>query len=192
MKRTFIYSAGAGIAVSLFLGMLSSCSGNKKAENETTDQDSLKAMEELVQTVIKPLPEYVNPNYNASFFTDATKKGETASDSTYIETPTGLKYVMVQDGSGVNPGPTDVVTVQYIGNLENGVQFDSSVDRGEPASFPLNQVIPGWTEGLQYMKPGGVAVFYIPSELAYGERDLGIIPANSPLIFWVQLLDINK
>ena len=84
------------------------------------------------------------------------------------------------------------MTVHYTGMLTDGKVFDSSVDRGQPATFPLNRVIPGWTEGLQLMQQGGTAVFYIPSELAYGKQGApGTIPPDSDLIFAVQLLGVN-
>ena len=99
---------------------------------------------------------------------------------------------MVQKGSGIAPKASDAVTVHYTGMLTDGKVFDSSVDRGQPATFPLNRVIPGWTEGLQLMQQGGTAVFYIPSELAYGKQGApGTIPPDSDLIFAVQLLGVN-
>lgn len=107
-------------------------------------------------------------------------------------TASGLQYEVVKEGTGAKPKATDVVSVHYTGTLINGTKFDSSVDRGQPAEFPLNGVIPGWTEGLQLMSVGSKYKFYIPSELAYGARDQGPIPANSVLIFDVELLDIKK
>jgi FKBP-type peptidyl-prolyl cis-trans isomerase len=107
-------------------------------------------------------------------------------------TASGLQYEVVKEGSGPKPKATDVVSVHYTGTLINGTKFDSSVDRGQPAEFPLNGVIPGWTEGLQLMPVGSKYKFYIPSELAYGARDQGPIPANSVLIFDVELLEIKK
>ena len=83
-------------------------------------------------------------------------------------TPSGLQYEVIAEGKGERPTATDQVEVHYTGKLLDGTVFDSSFDRGEAIDFPLNQVIPGWTEGLQLMKPGGEAVFYIPYKLAYG------------------------
>jgi FKBP-type peptidyl-prolyl cis-trans isomerase len=108
-------------------------------------------------------------------------------------TASGLKYVVIKEGSGERPVATSNVKVHYVGTLTNGTEFDSSVKRGEPIDFGLNQVIPGWTEGLQLMTEGSKYKFYIPYTLAYGERAMGnVIPAKSDLIFEVELLKINK
>ncbi|WP_289048495.1 FKBP-type peptidyl-prolyl cis-trans isomerase [Carboxylicivirga marina] len=107
-------------------------------------------------------------------------------------TASGLQYKVIEEGTGANPVATDVVTVHYKGTLINGEVFDSS-HGGEPISFPLNRVIPGWTEGLQLMKEGGKNIFYIPYELAYGERGAGqVIPPYSALIFEVELIKIGE
>ena len=108
-------------------------------------------------------------------------------------TNSGLQYIVLEEGNGENPKATDTVKVHYEGTLINGQIFDSSIKRGEPVEFPLNHVIPGWTEGLQLMKVGAKYRFFIPSELAYGEHGAGeMIPPNSALIFEVELLDIVK
>lgn len=106
-------------------------------------------------------------------------------------TPSGLQYKHTQEGTGAMPDGNDKVTVHYHGTLIDGTVFDSSVQRGTPATFGLNQVIPGWTEGLQYMKEGGKTTFYIPSELAYGSRNQNKIPGNSTLIFEVELIKVE-
>jgi len=109
-----------------------------------------------------------------------------------IETASGLQYEIVKDTTGAKPKPTDQVTVHYTGKLINGTVFDSSVERGQPATFGLDQVIKGWTEGLQLMSPGSKYRFYIPSELAYGAGGQNGIPPNSVLIFDVELIGINQ
>ncbi len=107
-------------------------------------------------------------------------------------TASGLKYIVLKEGTGPKPTATSNVKVHYTGNLVSGKVFDSSVQRGEPIDFGLNQVIKGWTEGLQLMSEGSKYKFYIPYNLAYGDRAMGeIIPAKSDLIFEVELLKIN-
>ena len=108
------------------------------------------------------------------------------------ETASGLQYVVEKEGTGAQPAATDEVTVHYTGKLVDGTVFDSSVNRGEPATFPLNQVIKGWTEGLQLMKEGAKYRFFIPSDLAYGPQGAGPIPPNSTLIFDVELIKVEK
>lgn len=107
-------------------------------------------------------------------------------------TDSGLQYLVVKEGNGKKPGPNDVVTVHYTGRLIDGTVFDSSVERGEPATFAVGQVIPGWVEGLQLMSEGSAYRLFIPSELAYGEHGTGPIQPNSTLIFDVQLLKVGK
>ena len=107
-------------------------------------------------------------------------------------TGSGLRYVMHKEGTGATPKATDQVLVHYTGKFLDGKVFDSSVQRGQPISFGLNQVIKGWTEGLQLMKEGGKATFYIPYQLAYGEQGYpGAIPPKSDLIFEVELIKVN-
>ncbi|MEH6652398.1 MAG: FKBP-type peptidyl-prolyl cis-trans isomerase [Motiliproteus sp.] len=116
---------------------------------------------------------------------NATKEGVTTTES-------GLQLKVVEAGDGdTHPGPTDKVKVHYHGTLINGSVFDSSVDRGEPITFGLNQVIPGWTEGLQTMVVGEKTRLFIPSKLGYGNSSAGSIPAGSTLIFDVELIAIN-
>jgi FKBP-type peptidyl-prolyl cis-trans isomerase len=108
-------------------------------------------------------------------------------------TESGLQYKVIKEGSGPNPGPEDVVKVHYRGKLLNGTVFDASYDRGEPIEFGLNQVIPGWTEGLQLMNAGSIYELYIPAELAYGDRGAGeVIPGGSTLIFEVELISFKS
>ena len=106
------------------------------------------------------------------------------------ETPTGLQYRVLQEGEGTSPGKTDQVKVHYTGCLIDGSEFDSSIERGEPSSFGLTQVIKGWTEGLQLMKVGSKFELFIHPKLGYGSRQKPNIPANSLLIFEIELLEI--
>lgn len=106
-------------------------------------------------------------------------------------TDTGLQYKVLEAGSGKSPKATDIVEVNYEGKLIDGTVFDSSYERGEPIEFPLNQVIAGWTEGLQLMKEGGKYEFYIPADIAYGEAGNAGIEPNSTLIFTVELLSVK-
>lgn len=106
-------------------------------------------------------------------------------------TASGLHYEVIAEGTGAKPVATDTVKVHYTGKLVDGTVFDSSVQRGEPAEFPLNGVIPGWTEGLQLVGVGGKLKLYIPSKLGYGEQGAGgAIPPNATLVFDVELLEI--
>lgn len=108
-----------------------------------------------------------------------------------VTTASGLQYKVIEEGAGPNPTATDKVRVHYKGTTIDGEEFDSSYERGEPTEFPLNRVIRGWTEGIQLMNPGSKFIFYIPSELAYGERgSRPKIQPNEVLIFEVELLEI--
>jgi FKBP-type peptidyl-prolyl cis-trans isomerase len=107
-------------------------------------------------------------------------------------TPSGLQYETMKEGTGRAPKATDTVTVHYAGWLTNGTPFDSSYKRGQTASFPLNRVIAGWTEGLQLMKEGGTAKFVIPPQLGYGARGAPpVIGPNATLVFQVELIKIG-
>jgi len=108
-----------------------------------------------------------------------------------IVTESGLQYLVIDEGDGKKPLATDTVSVHYTGTFLDGKKFDSSVDRGEPAVFPVNGVIPGWVEGLQLMKCGSFYKLFIPSELAYGGNGAGgVIGPDETLIFEVELIDI--
>lgn len=109
-----------------------------------------------------------------------------------MTTASGLQYQVVSEGTGRKPGPTDRVTVHYTGRLTDGTVFDSSVERGQPATFGVNQVIGGWTEALQLMSEGAKWILYIPAELGYGARGAGgEIPPHAVLVFDVELIRVN-
>ena len=117
---------------------------------------------------------------------------ENARKEGVVTTKSGLQYQVLKDATGRKPTRDDVVRVNYEGKLLNGKVFDSSIARNEPAEFPLGQVIPGWTEGVQLMSVGAKYRFFIPASLAYGEHGAGdAVPPHSTLIFDVELLDIK-
>ncbi|MDT7516844.1 FKBP-type peptidyl-prolyl cis-trans isomerase [Rhodoferax mekongensis] len=115
-----------------------------------------------------------------------------AKEDGAVVTSSGLVYRSLKDGTGASPKATDKVTVHYKGTFPDGREFDSSYKRGQPIDFPLNGVIPCWTEGVQRMKTGGKAKLTCPPEIAYGARGAGgVIPPNATLVFEVELLGVN-
>jgi FKBP-type peptidyl-prolyl cis-trans isomerase FkpA len=133
----------------------------------------------------------------AAFAITPAQKGEdflkeNAKKEGVKTTASGLQYKVLKEGEGKSPTATDTVTVHYRGTLLDGTEFDSSYKRGEPAEFPLNRVIKGWTEGVQLMKEGSKFQFFIPSGLAYGERGTpgGPIGPNETLVFEIELLKV--
>lgn len=162
----------AAFAVVLF--GVTSCAGKDSAK-----EDSGAQAQEIEAVTEQSAPAEANP------------AEANATDDYDFTTDSGLKYKVVREGTGKQPSATDVVEVNYEGRLKDGTVFDSSYQRGQTIEFPLNRVIPGWTEGLQLMKEGAEYIFYIPSNLAYGDQDLGIIPPNSDLIFRVELIKVK-
>jgi FKBP-type peptidyl-prolyl cis-trans isomerase FklB len=164
-----------------------------KGFNDVFNEDSLdiskeqgkKILQEYFEKIAAEKQEKVNKAEMAFLTENATKEG-------VITTESGLQYEILSSGDGKSPNSTDQVTVHYHGTLMDGTVFDSSVDRGEPATFPVTGVIPGWTEALQLMSIGDKWKLTIPSNLAYGERGAGSIGPNAILIFEVELLEINK
>jgi len=128
----------------------------------------------------------VNLEKGKAFLADNGKKSGVKT------TKSGLQYEVLKEGKGAVPKDTSVVSVNYKGTLIDGSEFDSSYSRGQPAEFPVNGVIPGWTEALKLMKVGAKYKLFVPAELAYGEGGRPKIPPNSVLIFEVELLDIKK
>ncbi|WP_081885909.1 FKBP-type peptidyl-prolyl cis-trans isomerase [Haloferula sp. BvORR071] len=158
--------------------------------------DHKSAAEKITPPAPANTAESAAPNADGSTAYDggvSAKSGERPPREETKTTASGLKYKVLKQGSGtVSPKATDMVKVHYHGTLQDGTVFDSSVERKEPAAFPLNAVIPGWTEGLQLMKEGDKFRFEIPANLAYGEQSPSPqIPPNSTLIFEVELLKIN-
>jgi len=117
----------------------------------------------------------------------------TAATAQPVTTASGLVYESLKEGSGESPKATDTVKVHYKGTFPDGKEFDSSYQRGEPTEFPLNRVIPCWTEGVQRMKPGGKAKLTCPAAIAYGARGAGgVIPPNATLHFEIELLSVRR
>lgn len=117
---------------------------------------------------------------------------ENAKKEGVVTLPSGLQYKVIEEGTGKSPEPGDQVTVHYRGTLVDGTEFDSSYERGEPVTFPVGGVIPGWTEALQLMKEGAKWQLFIPPSLAYGEKGAGqVIGPNSTLIFDVELISVQ-
>ncbi len=124
----------------------------------------------------------------------AAPGGASTGSETLTTTASGLKYVDLVVGTGDTPATTDLVTVHYTGTLDNGTVFDASRNHGGPASFPLNRVIKGWTEGVSTMKVGGIRKLVIPPDLGYGAQGAGsgVIPPNATLTFIVELIEVPK
>lgn len=155
---------------------------------DSTGQMDVEAAETFIRTEMQKMAEMKSENNKKAGedFLAANK-----SKPGIQTTASGLQYKITQEGTGAQPDANDKVTVHYHGTTIEGKVFDSSVERGQPATFGLNQVIPGWTEGLQLLKEGGKATLYIPQELAYGARATGPIEGYSTLIFEVELIKVE-
>jgi len=160
-----------------------------------TTQYTVPELQELTRASDMKLKTAQDEKANAASVTNvaegAAYLAENAKKEGVTTTASGLQYEVLTQGEGKSPASeTSTVRVHYKGTLLDGTEFDSSYSRGEPATFPLNRVIPGWTEGVQLMKEGSTYRFTIPSDLAYGERATGSITPNSTLIFDVELLEV--
>ncbi|MDR1177673.1 MAG: FKBP-type peptidyl-prolyl cis-trans isomerase [Spirochaetaceae bacterium] len=154
-------------------------------KDSVEDLNKELSMEEAIATIQQAFTDASRAKESAFFAENGQKEG-------VITTASGLQYEVVTEGSGVKPGAEDTVSVNYEGTLVDGTVFDSSYTRGEPAEFPLNMVIPGWSEGLMLMSVGSTYRLYIPSDLAYGPQGSpGAIPPYATLIFDVELLSIK-
>lgn len=194
-KDTLSYSLGVNIASNL--------------QGQGFDEIDVNALAEAFKDVYEGKDLQISAEeggqlINQYMMKKAQKKGETnqkvgedfleknAKEEGVVVLPSGLQYKVVKEGEGPKPSATDKVTVHYTGKLIDGKVFDSSVQRGQPATFGVNQVIPGWTEALQLMNVGSKYMLYIPSDLAYGPRGAGgDIGPNETLIFEVELIGIE-
>lgn len=165
-------------------GLTDAQAGKKSIYTEAEVIAAGEAFQKEVQAKQKADAAAIQTQSNQFFSLNAKKAGVKTTAS-------GLQYKIDRAGTGKRPSANNTVKVHYKGQLLNGQVFDSSYERGEPIEFPLNQVIAGWTEGLQLIKAGGKITLFIPAQLAYGEQSTGQIPANSPLIFDVELLEVK-
>lgn len=157
-----------------------------------TEEEKMTALNELQQEMMKKMQEEMtkksaeNKEKGLKFLEEnKAKEGVKVTES-------GLQYIVENEGTGPNPKAEETVEVHYTGTLLDGTEFDSSVKRGQPAKFPLNRVIKGWTEGLQLMKKGAKFKFFIPADLAYGDYGSQNIGPGETLVFEVELLSIEK
>ncbi len=164
----------------LVQGLRDGIHGNTLAVGQQEGATLVRAMLKKRQEVAAKAEKKASAEYLAA---EAKKKGARKTES-------GLIYTELKAGTGKSPTATDKVRVHYHGTLRDGTVFDSSVDRGSPAEFPLNRVIPCWTEGVAMMKVGGKSRLVCPAEIAYGDRSTGRIPGGAALTFEVELLDI--
>lgn len=174
--------------------------------NIENQADFLKGMEAVLTESELAIPEEKIGEIINAYFTELQEQSfaevknagklfleENAKKTGVVTLPSGLQYEIITEGKGEKPGLTDVVTTHYHGTLIDGNIFDSSVHRGQPASFPVNGVIKGWTEALQLMAVGSKWKLYVPYQLAYGEQGAGqAIGPYTTLVFEVELLDIQK
>jgi FKBP-type peptidyl-prolyl cis-trans isomerase FkpA len=194
-KKDVSYAFGVAIGNSLKEAYVSlDYSSFLKGIKDVLDKDKpaidMEKAQELIQTAVMEAQEKRNAENAEKEKTFLAENGKKDGVKT---TESGLQYVVLSEGSGVKPKATDTVKVHYTGTFTDGKTFDSSVERGEPAEFVVEEVIPGWVEALQLMPVGSKYKLFIPSALAYGEEGAGgVIPPFSTLVFEVELLSIEK
>ena len=189
------YSLGVNVAKSVKSQGLESIDSDAiaKAFKDVFEGNTLEISEEEANIVLQDyFGKLANVKQKANVEAGQKFLDENAKRDGVVTTATGLQYEVLKEGSGDSPKETDNVTVHYHGTLIDGTVFDSSVDRGQPATFPVNGVIPGWVEALQLMNAGAKYKLFIPSNLAYGERGAGgAIGPNATLVFEVELISIG-
>jgi len=169
-------------------GLKDALSGGKKLMTDEEIRETLTAFQKDLrekQTERNKVLGEKNKKEGEAFLAENKKKEGVKT------LPSGLQYKVIKDGTGKSPKTDDTVVCNYSGRLIDGTEFDSSYKRGEPATFPVNQIIPGWTEALQLMKEGSKWQLFLPADLAYGEQSTGIIGPNSALIFEVELISVK-
>ncbi len=171
----------------LVSGLRNAIDGKEDKMDDKQIQEAMMMLKDARMAEIKGSSEKSQKETDKFFEENKTKEGVKTTAS-------GLQYKVITEGTGEKPSETDIVKVHYTGTLVNGTKFDSSVDRNEPAMFPVNGVIPGWTEALMMMPKGSKWQLFIPGNLAYGMNPPqgSNIPANATLIFDVELLDVQK
>jgi FKBP-type peptidyl-prolyl cis-trans isomerase len=174
----------------MLLGMRDAQAG---ADGVLSEEEMMMALETFQRLMMDRMEERSAAQGIENLAAGEAFLNENAQKEGVMTTESGLQYRVIEEGSGRKPSATDRVTVHYIGTLIDGTEFDSSVRRGQPATFGLNQVIQGWSEGVQLMSVGAKYEFFVPAELGYGDRGTpgGPIGPNSALIFEVELLGIE-
>lgn len=158
-----------------------------------SEQDMQSALTNMQQEMVKKMQQKYNEIADKNVTEGKTFLDDNAKKPGVVTTATGLQYQVIDKGDGANPIASDTVTVNYEGKLMNGKVFDSSYQRGKPATFRVGDVIPGWQEALKLMKPGATYMLYIPANLAYGAQGApGAIGPNETLIFKVNLISVKK
>jgi len=162
-------------------------------ETLLTQEEALAEREAFMERRQAEMAQAMNREAEANLAEGEAFLAQNAQNEGVQVTESGLQYRVIEPGEGAQPSATDRVTVHYRGTLINGTEFDSSYARNQPATFALNQVIPGWTEGVQLMREGATYQFFIPADLAYGaEGRPGPIGPNATLIFDVELLEVES